>query len=62
MATGRYLATVLAITVLAVIAGIFLWNSETSQVLSDDGNTICDGWCLGPEDAALIIETFPDFT
>ena len=62
MATGRYLATVLAITIITVVAGIVLWNSEKSQVLSDGGNMACDGWCLGPANAPVVIEAFPDFT
>lgn len=54
-------AIVLAVTAIAVIVGIVLWNSEEPQKLSPDSGG--DGvWALGPQDAPVLIKTFPDFT
>ena len=61
MLTGRYIATILAITIVTIAVGVVLWNSEEQQLLTDTGDATCDGWCLGPLDAPIIIETFTDF-
>ncbi len=61
MWTARFAAAVLAVTAVAVIVGVVLWNSEKSQTLSPDASGK-EGWALGPKDAPVVITTFPDFT
>jgi hypothetical protein len=62
MLTGRYIIAILLITAVTVVVGVVLWNSEEQQVITDTGDATCDGWCLGPANAPVIIESFPDFT
>lgn len=57
----RYIFAVFGLTILALIIGIVLWNSEKSQTLSSNsgGDEV---WSLGPQNAPVVIKTFPDFT
>ncbi len=58
----RRIAVILVVTILTAIAGVVLWNSEEQQVLSNGAGVTCDGWCLGPADAPIVLRSFPDFT
>jgi hypothetical protein len=62
MLTVRYIVAILTITLVTVVVGVVLRNSEEQQVITDNGDATCDGWCLGPADAPVIIESFPDYT
>ncbi|MBM3132512.1 MAG: hypothetical protein FJZ95_05705 [Chloroflexi bacterium] len=61
MWTVRYIAMVLVVTAIAIIVGAVLWNSEESQAL-DPNSPIGKGWGIGPEDAPIVLRSFPDFT
>ncbi|MFO8010260.1 MAG: hypothetical protein R6U89_05535 [Dehalococcoidia bacterium] len=58
----KHIAVILGVTIVTAIIGIALWTSEESQVLSDSPDATCEGWCLGPADAPIVLRSFPDFT
>ncbi len=63
MWTMKYIVAVFAVTIVTAIVGIILWNSSDSRTLIVDA-TDSPGivWSLGPADAPVVLESFPDFT
>lgn len=62
MHNSRYVFAIIGLTVVTLIVGIVLWTSEEPQKLSPDPGGGDEIWSLGPQDAPVVIKTFPDFT
>ncbi|MFO8009827.1 MAG: thioredoxin domain-containing protein [Dehalococcoidia bacterium] len=60
MLTRTYIVAVLAITVFTAALGFLLWNSEEERIIDND-DYYCSGWCRGPQDAPVVIDSFTDF-
>lgn len=57
MWTAKYLAAVIAITLITLFSGAMQWLSETEQVLNP-----FEGWERGNPDAPVTLHLFTDFT
>ncbi len=57
MWTKKYIASVVLVTLATAIVGFILWSSEEKQVLDP-----FESWGRGPENAAVTLHAFVDFT
>jgi len=61
MRTGKYILSVVLITMAILALGFFLWSGGTSSFSDDSFCIVEGGWSRGADDAPVTIEVFSNF-